>query len=530
MKRIIYSVVVVITLLLTATYHVPFSQADQLSPRASPTVSLTSSEKSYLLEAGAIVGSYGESSANLSDLMTRASLQTSLILDSDWKASVNGEVAIWRLNSLSLELLQPPSRFKDVHNNFLLVASHYNRAGTLLIDGIDTLDADKITEAGNEMTLGTLALNNSNALLMSALEATSTPRPTPTRRVTPTKTSTPLTPIGVAIVNTNALNVRSGPSTDNGVVGVASRNERLSILDWNSDKTWVLICCVDGKQGWVFGQLVVVESTPTPTVTLAPTSTPTRTPTRMPTRTPTSTRTPTVTSTIAPDISLLPLSRLVPITVTLPLSADGRQIVSIPLWLDVTILDSTGTITASVVVQGVGLPFIAVLTATPIPTASPTATPTLTSTPVPSATPTPSPMPIFPVVISTSKLDLEISEIHVAPDVYWKNSPLTPDGMWFAILFTAKNDSGVSIALKSADLVLTARAGDILLDRDATGGYGLQNGIPHTPSGYSGLGIGAHTSVFTVAVFDVPVTTRSITLNYGGKQVLFSVDDLRKNE
>ncbi len=203
-------------------------------------------------------------------------------------------------------------------------------------------------------------------------------------QLSPSATPTvPLTPIGIAIVNINALNVRSGPTTDNDIVGVVRRGGRLDILKWNSDQTWLLICCVDGKQGWVFGQLVRIEVIPTPrssdTATLTPTLTPSPT------------RTPTATSTITPDTSMLPLSHSVPITITLPLSADGWQVISIPLWLTVTIMDGTGTITTSVDIQSVGLPFIAMITPTwtPSATSMPTATPTNTDTPTPAVTPTP---------------------------------------------------------------------------------------------------------------------------------------------
>jgi SH3-like domain-containing protein len=52
-------------------------------------------------------------------------------------------------------------------------------------------------------------------------------------------------------IETDIINVRSGPGTTFGLVGTANVGERFEIKGRNADATWYLICCVNGQQGWV---------------------------------------------------------------------------------------------------------------------------------------------------------------------------------------------------------------------------------------------------------------------------------------
>ena len=84
-------------------------------------------------------------------------------------------------------------------------------------------------------------------------------------------------------VSSQAINVRSGPGTTYGLVGSAEANQSFEIVAKNEAGDWWQICCVNGQQGWVFGELASVENTgavpvaaniaPAP-VAAAPTATP----------------------------------------------------------------------------------------------------------------------------------------------------------------------------------------------------------------------------------------------------------------
>lgn len=169
--------------------------------------------------------------------------------------------------------------------------------------------------------------------------ATPTPTPTFTPSTTPTPTisSTPTitrtkTPVPVNFVlptvcvqptefDVFAVNVRTGPGTDNGVLEGASAIEvgKCPLIGGhNEEDTWLMIAYDQPEEefqpyegGWIRKDLFDLSTpvfipeitlTPTPTITLTPTITPTFTLTLSPTptRTPTSTDTPTATYTDSP--------------------------------------------------------------------------------------------------------------------------------------------------------------------------------------------------------------------------------------
>lgn len=125
---------------------------------------------------------------------------------------------------------------------------------------------------------------------------TDTPPPPPPPTATPITATQPITapqPVTVTqptvapkaqlIVNEQAINVRNGPGTEYGLVGSAEANQTFEIIAKNQAGDWWQICCVNGQQGWVFGQLARVENAeavpvaaniPAPPVVVAPTAPP----------------------------------------------------------------------------------------------------------------------------------------------------------------------------------------------------------------------------------------------------------------
>jgi uncharacterized protein YgiM (DUF1202 family) len=67
--------------------------------------------------------------------------------------------------------------------------------------------------------------------------------------------SLPVTESGLAaataVVNTYALNVRSGPGVGYGVVAVASQGQHVTLLGRNSAGSWAQIRLANGRVGWV---------------------------------------------------------------------------------------------------------------------------------------------------------------------------------------------------------------------------------------------------------------------------------------
>jgi uncharacterized protein YraI len=102
----------------------------------------------------------------------------------------------------------------------------------------------------------------------------------PTEETQPTATPAPEAKL---IVNNQAVNVRNGPGTEYGLVGSAEANQTFDVVGKNQAGDWWQICCVNGQQAWIFGQLARVENAeavtvaadiPAPPVVVAPTVAP----------------------------------------------------------------------------------------------------------------------------------------------------------------------------------------------------------------------------------------------------------------
>ncbi|SHK43426.1 N-acetylmuramoyl-L-alanine amidase [Desulforamulus aeronauticus] len=72
--------------------------------------------------------------------------------------------------------------------------------------------------------------------------------------VTPT---TPAPSSKVAVINTDTINLRSGPGTSHSVAGQVSRGVRLPVISRSGD--WVQVRQTNGSNAWVAGWLVAVE-------------------------------------------------------------------------------------------------------------------------------------------------------------------------------------------------------------------------------------------------------------------------------
>ena len=93
---------------------------------------------------------------------------------------------------------------------------------------------------------------------------TTTQTLTQTGAVTTTEAAAPASPTAAPEpaleVESDQVNVRSGPGTGFGVVGTVNTGERFDIKGRNEDKSWWLICCVNGKEGWIYGELTDEEN------------------------------------------------------------------------------------------------------------------------------------------------------------------------------------------------------------------------------------------------------------------------------
>lgn len=80
----------------------------------------------------------------------------------------------------------------------------------------------------------------------------------------PPPTSEPATatpePKAQVVVTQAQVNTRNGPGTDYGISGSAVQNDRFDVVAKNAAGDWWKVCCVNGQQVWIFGQLVTAEN------------------------------------------------------------------------------------------------------------------------------------------------------------------------------------------------------------------------------------------------------------------------------
>jgi hypothetical protein len=103
------------------------------------------------------------------------------------------------------------------------------------------------------------------------VQAAPEPTPTPEAEVEPEIEATPETVVeggtgavdpgsSDAVANTDA-NVRNGPGLGYGIVGGLNRGEAVTLIGRDSGSSWLQIEMSDGSEGWVFAQLLSVNST-----------------------------------------------------------------------------------------------------------------------------------------------------------------------------------------------------------------------------------------------------------------------------
>ena len=93
--------------------------------------------------------------------------------------------------------------------------------------------------------------------------ATNTPVPLTNTPVPPTDTPVPPTDTPVSVphftVNSDQVNVRTGPGTVFSIIGTVEQGNRFDIGGRNGAGDWLEFCCVNGQRGWIYAPLLVLS-------------------------------------------------------------------------------------------------------------------------------------------------------------------------------------------------------------------------------------------------------------------------------
>lgn len=197
------------------------------TPTAPPTgFTPTPAEQSYFVQMATILAAYSDTLRIFSEQMTAASTNHLLLLNDAWILKTAAALVAVRLHNEDLRALTAPPRLSAVHAELLVAADHYDRFVTLMIEGIDDFDPDKVAQANVALLAGNAAINRADALLdglRAGRSATSTPLPS-------TRTAT-----------TRSANLRSGPGTNFPVVGSAIAGQQLVVVGRNQAGDWYLL-------------------------------------------------------------------------------------------------------------------------------------------------------------------------------------------------------------------------------------------------------------------------------------------------
>ena len=121
--------------------------------------SLTASEQNYATTIVDHNSKVGEAMSSLSYLMENPQIGYD-----EWTIDVATEVTIIRLLYEEAQEIEPPSSMADIHYNYMQAMWHYDRSMDFLVEGIDTLNADLMSQATSEIEMGTAYLNEATKL------------------------------------------------------------------------------------------------------------------------------------------------------------------------------------------------------------------------------------------------------------------------------------------------------------------------------------------------------------------------------
>jgi hypothetical protein len=122
--------------------------------------SLTASEQNYCTTIVDHSSTVGEAMDNLRDLMGNAQIG-----DDEWTLDVATQLTIIRQGYDEALEIEPPSSMADIHYHYTQAMWHYDKATDLIAEGIDTINADLINQAGSEIEAGTEYINEATKLL-----------------------------------------------------------------------------------------------------------------------------------------------------------------------------------------------------------------------------------------------------------------------------------------------------------------------------------------------------------------------------
>lgn len=154
------------------TVRVQATEAVLLLPTVTPQPTATTpaanqAEIAYVDALSPLFGVYGESLSLIGTQLTNAGSNLLLLDNETWILQTATAIVVVQTANEELRSLLPPPLFVDAHADLLAMAYHLDTAMTLLMDGIDARDADKVVRAQQEMTAAAVAMDQAQRKLVA---------------------------------------------------------------------------------------------------------------------------------------------------------------------------------------------------------------------------------------------------------------------------------------------------------------------------------------------------------------------------
>lgn len=145
------------------TATTPPTPTDTPEPTATPTpteipvpTSTPSgmSEAEYSTEVMDIALNYERAMRDINTLSSKAGENPYLILEDSWRDSMAQALAQMLTCNERIRDLEPPPAYEETHGHLLDAADYFEKSVMAMSQGIDDMDADLVTQAGEYMSLG----------------------------------------------------------------------------------------------------------------------------------------------------------------------------------------------------------------------------------------------------------------------------------------------------------------------------------------------------------------------------------------
>lgn len=116
----------------------------------------------YATQAQLIATMYESALTQVADLFQRAGETPALMFTDAWQTKVGTQLATIQVAGDSIRELSAPPILQPVHQLLLSAATHFDTSVDLIVEGLTTLDVDKLARAVEEMDAGSEAMAEAN--------------------------------------------------------------------------------------------------------------------------------------------------------------------------------------------------------------------------------------------------------------------------------------------------------------------------------------------------------------------------------